>query len=170
MLFRPVTVMVKSSVASLNFSGNSESLASVSGGAVASSSSLALPRAIEAGSITVKMTTLNIVAGDGGTNADPGPIIAVDAKRAASHALANPRIPAAAVGTGAKALSIVEKVATLNVKRNPAGTNTNGSGEIAMILPAYHAEKAGLHAPVVGGRAARVDFQTGKASIIKFHP
>lgn len=169
MLLSPLTVILRSAVASRNLMGNWELLASATGGAEASSSIFALPAAIDVGSIMVVVTTLNIVGGVGGSRADPGATNATEASRAASQALAKLRAPAAGSVVGARVSSCAWNIAALKVKRNPTATNTLESGSIGSILAAYQELKLlDQLESATGGSAANVLFHvpTGSSAII----
>jgi hypothetical protein len=134
-LFTPVAVMVKSKVASLNFTANSESLPDFTVGALTRVIILALPAAIEEGSITVPDTALKVVAGpDAGCFTLPGPTKTVVALMADSHASANLDIPASALGVKVKASSLDSKTALANVNLNPEAARADGLAAIDAIL------------------------------------
>ena len=71
-LSSPTTVIVNSKKASLNFSGNKESLGSATGVADASSIIFALPASMDAGSIETAVIALNRVVGLVGGMKAPG--------------------------------------------------------------------------------------------------
>ena len=134
--------MVRSRVASLNFTANSESLPDDTAGAVTSVIIFALPDAIDGASTIALMTWLKVVAGPAaGCAMLPVPTSTVEALMADSHASANLDIPASALGVKVNASSLDSNTALAKVNLYPEGVSAAGLVVIPVIRSAYQLAK-----------------------------
>lgn len=161
----PVMVTVSSRKAFLNFSGKMEELAVAATGAEASVRITALPRAIEAGSITEAVTVFHFVAGEALLKYAPGGTTIVDERRAFSHASANFLRPATGSSVGVSACSAAAKtdLEKVNFDLETCAPTTS----FPVTLLSIHDAKfsAQLTFPV-GCKSSSVDFHTAKESIV----